>query len=569
MMKTRRSHLACFATAMAALLLLSTGIRGGDGRKPAVPARAATPANAPATGAARGAVTPATGRGSTPGATPATGRSATPGTTGRGGTTPAATTPGAGARVGASFAPATGGAPTGSGNPTGRGNSFAGREQPRGANTVRTANGSAFSRRTDGKPRDVHVAGRNMDIHHGLAGDRRVSIERPDHSRIVAERGRGFVDHLYAFHGREFAHRTYVVNGRVYDRFYGRYEYRPGVFIDVYAPVRFYPVSFYGWVYNPWVVPVPYAWGWAAAPWYGYYGWFFTPYPVYANASLWLTDYLISQSLIAAYQEQPAAQPAQPLPPGQVALTPDVKQAIADEVRREIALENAEAQSNAQGADFNGQSSGIARLLADNMPHMFVAGSDLDVIDASGQECAISMGDVLQLASPPPPAAASANLIVMAGKNGVECPRGDVVSVALEDLQDMQNHMRETIDDGLGTLQARNSGLPTPPPSALARVIPASFSVGAPPPDQNAGSQISQQFQEADRAEQVALSQASPAPLAAPQGPPQTVSLGQSTVEVIGTLGQPRSIMDLGPKKIYVYPDLKITFKDGRVSDVD
>jgi hypothetical protein len=33
-------------------------------------------------------------------------------------------------------------------------------------------------------------------------------------------------------------------------------------------------------------------------------------------------------------------------------------------------------------------------------------------------------------------------------------------------------------------------------------------------------------------------------------------------------LGRPRNIADLGAKKIYVYNDMKITFMDGRVTDV-
>ena len=102
----------------------------------------------------------------------------------------------------------------------------------------------------------------------------------------------------------------------------------------------------------PFVAPVPYAWGWGiGTPWFGFYGGYFAPYPVYASPAFWLTDYLISQSLAAEYQAQMAAQaaanppPPRGVPQGQVALTPDVKQAIADEVRRQMALENAEAQS--------------------------------------------------------------------------------------------------------------------------------------------------------------------------------------------------------------------------------
>jgi hypothetical protein len=33
-------------------------------------------------------------------------------------------------------------------------------------------------------------------------------------------------------------------------------------------------------------------------------------------------------------------------------------------------------------------------------------------------------------------------------------------------------------------------------------------------------------------------------------------------------MGAPSRIVDLGPKKIYVYKDLKVTFKGGKVSDV-
>jgi hypothetical protein len=37
---------------------------------------------------------------------------------------------------------------------------------------------------------------------------------------------------------------------------------------------------------------------------------------------------------------------------------------------------------------------------------------------------------------------------------------------------------------------------------------------------------------------------------------------------VAASLGQPGKAVDLGSKKIYIYKDLKITFVDGRVSDV-
>ena len=161
---------------------------------------------------------------------------------------------------------------------------------------------------------------------------------------------------------------------------------------------------------------------------------------------------------------------AQQAPEGAAALTPDVKQMIADEVKAQIALTNDEAKQIAANQDVDPGSSGIARLLADNKPHVFVAAGALDVVDSSGAECALSDGDVLKLMAPPGPSATDANLMVLSSKGGLECRKSTVVTVALTDLQDMQNHMRETIDQGLQELQEKQGqgGLPAAPPSAMA-----------------------------------------------------------------------------------------------------
>jgi len=38
--------------------------------------------------------------------------------------------------------------------------------------------------------------------------------------------------------------------------------------------------------------------------------------------------------------------------------------------------------------------------------------------------------------------------------------------------------------------------------------------------------------------------------------------------QVQASLGQPSKVVNLGPKQIYVYKDLKVTFLNGRVVDV-
>ena len=304
-----------------------------------------------------------------------------------------------------------------------------------------------------------------MTVHHNLNGGRRVSVERGDHSRIVADRrGHGYVQHPYNYRGREYAHRTYYRDGRAYDRFYNRYPYH-GMYLEGYAPAAYYAPGFYGWAYNPWVTPVAFSWGFGAAPWYGAYGFYFTPAPVYPSASFWLADYIVSQSLASAYAAQAAANAAAaqgPPPDGAAPVTPAVQQAISAEVQRQLALENQEAQQNAQNAQPDPANSGVGRELSDNIQHVFVAGSSIDVVDAQGNECAVSEGDALQLSGPTAPDATAANLVMLSSKGGTECRKGALVSVPLEQLQDMQNHMRETIDAGMGDLQSKQgSGGPS------------------------------------------------------------------------------------------------------------
>jgi hypothetical protein len=52
------------------------------------------------------------------------------------------------------------------------------------------------------------------------------------------------------------------------------------------------------------------------------------------------------------------------------------------------------------------------------------------------------------------------------------------------------------------------------------------------------------------------------------QAEPQTIQMGMTTDQVQAALGKPDKIVNLGAKQIYVYKDLKVTFKDGKVSDV-
>ena len=52
------------------------------------------------------------------------------------------------------------------------------------------------------------------------------------------------------------------------------------------------------------------------------------------------------------------------------------------------------------------------------------------------------------------------------------------------------------------------------------------------------------------------------------QAEPQTIQMGMTTDQVTAALGKPEKVVNLGPKQIYVYKDLKVTFLGGKVADV-
>jgi len=72
--------------------------------------------------------------------------------------------------------------------------------------------------------------------------------------------------------------------------------------------------------------------------------------------------------------------------------------------------------------------------------------------------------------------------------------------------------------------------------------------------DQNQGNQNSNQNGGGRQAQQ--------------QAEPQQIEIGQTIDQVKSALGNPEKIVNLGAKQIYVYKDLKVTFMNGKVADV-
>lgn len=428
------------------------------------------------------------------------------------------------------------------------------------------SNGTEVRYHPDGRPAVVRTR-TGMVVTHTPGGVSRTEYVRTDRT-VVVTRGAhwGYVQRPFAYGGVSYVQRTYVVGGVSRAYIYRPYVYR-GFSLNVYVSSRYYAPAFYGWAYTPWVRPVAFSFGWGPRPWFGFYAGYFAPYPVYAGPAFWLTDYMIAMSLQDAYDQQmQAAAAAQPVyqaaPDPQAGLTPEVKQAIADEVHRQLDQERMESQSGAP-------QDGAPGFLSDNSTHVFVVSTGLDV-QAGGGECSLTEGDVIQMTAPPLGNSATADLTVMASK-GQDCRKGMVVTVAIADLQDMQNHMRETLDQGLQELQSRQGqgGIPPAPAAANRPPIDPGYVRAAPPADPNAASDVNMQAESALEAENEVLDQAQGSALSVSGGgTTQSVSLGMTIDQVIGILGQPAMVGDLGSKKIYSYGNMKVIFIDGKVTDI-
>ena len=385
-------------------------------------------------------------------------------------------------------------------------------------------------------------------------------MTRPGKRIIVANAtGRtGYIQRPLVSHGRTFVQRTYIRNGVAEARLYRPWSHG-GREYNIYTPRHYYRPAFYHWVYTPWSRPVQYRWGWESRSWYGYYGGYFRPYPTYASPSFWLADFLIATTLESAYMAQNSSFSAPPvIYNSSTAMTPEAKQAIADEVRRQMD----QAQADQAASQDYGQVSAPPPLFSDRGPRVFLVSNGL-MAYVDNQECPLVEGDVLQVTQTPSQDSEWAEVMVLASR-GSSCPKGSYVSVRTVDLQEMQNSMQATIDQGMAKLQADQGrdGMPMLPPRS-AGVLNSSYSDDV-QPDTNAMDELSSAVKEANRSEQDIISEGAQEP--GDSG--ATISLGMSIAQVESAMGRPKNTVDLGSKQIYVYQNLKITFLNGRVSDV-
>ena len=411
----------------------------------------------------------------------------------------------------------TGGRPgAAGGRPATASRSNVGSRTPPGRNVSLRGGGSA-SIRPNGSIRSINRNG--MQINHGLHGGRTVVSER-NGARIVTRGHGGYVQRAYVTRGgHAYYSRTYFAGGRYHVGLYRGYGWGGHMYYGYYPGVWYHP-GFYGWGYQPWGVSVAWgigAWGWGGAPWWGFYGGWWNPYPVYAAPYYWLTDYLIAANLQAAYAARTEANAdamaadaaasagdgggdaAQAASSGPVALTPEVKEAIAQEVKAQLAAQQAQAGQDTGG----GQASAAPAPTSDQPPpaldpaqRTFVVDTDVTVV-ANGQECGLTSGDVITRLTDTPDADQTVNASVSATKKG-DCASGQTVAVKVDDLQEMYNHFQENITSGMGELAKKQGtgGMPKAPDTGT-----QAGAVQPPPPDTSVAKTLQDQQQQADQTE--------------------------------------------------------------------
>jgi hypothetical protein len=357
-----------------------------------------------------------------------------------------------------------------------------------------------------------------MHIEHGVRGGRTVVSQR-NGARIVTQGHGGYVQRTYVSRGGStFYSRTYVSGGVVHVGVYQGY-YWGGRSYYGYYPGYFYAPAFYGWGFQPWgsVYWGVGAWGWGG-PWYGYYGGWWNPYPVYTAPYFWLTDYLIAANLQAAYAaraEEAAAPDAgaadsgtsdagggdtAPAPASTaVTLTPEVKQAIAEEVKAQLAAQQAQAAAGgATATPAPAQANGTPPAALDPAKRTFVVDTAVTAVSTDGQECGLTSGDVVtRLTDTPDAPDNTVNASVAASKKG-DCAAGATVAVKVDDLQEMYNHFEEQLANGMAEMAKKQgtNGMPKAPDTTT-----KASDVPPPKPDADAAKALQEQQAEADKTE--------------------------------------------------------------------
>jgi hypothetical protein len=203
------------------------------------------------------------------------------------------------------------------------------------------------------------------------------------------------------------------------------------------------------------------------------------------------TPVLVASVAAPPTSDPPPAPAGSQASTGQVQLSPQVKQMVADEVKAQLASEQSSANDPSQSGG------GDVPEALNPAVRVFVVSSSFDVANGSGEECALTAGDVVMRITDTPDATQAVSARVLSSMQA-DCTAGQTVAIGVQDLQEMYNQLQQQVDSGLKQL-ADNSGkggLPkAPDTSTTAGEVPA------PAADPSAAAQVADAQQQADQTE--------------------------------------------------------------------
>src|SRR5579875_1817696 len=367
-----------------------------------------------------------------------------------------------------------------------------------------------------GRPRFYQSShnGNTTSVIPGVGNQRTVQSIRSDGTRVVSYGPHnGFVERPLSNHPG-FVTRSVVQGGVTHVSVYQATTYLNHP-VYRFVPTVAYRPAFYGWVLSPWSTPVVYAWG--PPVWGGFYGAYFTPYPSYPSANLWLTDYILNTDLQQAYAEQqpyadqgsypgqpgqeyPATSYANPSSPGGTPpasypnpgdgpppngaanyvlpqpgplggggdqLSPEVKALIAQQVKTDLVeLQSASAPiaANPSGDAVLTPAAYVPTALKPDHT-VFEISTDMQLQVGPDQSCNLTPGDAL-FRRPSSTVDADGNVaVIVVGSTHGGCPVNTLAKISLQALQDIDNQLEDQLQTALGVMQqkSRNGTLPSSP----------------------------------------------------------------------------------------------------------
>jgi len=356
-----------------------------------------------------------------------------------------------------------------------------------GSLSVQTAQGGKYGLRANGTLEscgnpsssvNFHPNGRvssvstpSMSVNRGIWGNRTITSRQADGSVLTSTgSNRGYLARNVTAGGQNFTQHIQSNNGKVSNLLYTRFK-RGAADLLNYTSAQYYPPEFYAWAYNPWDSPIQYQWGWLNDAWYTSASSYFTPNAQYNSGAEWLTDYVLAQVVSSAPADDTADAAPNPVAPNPVApnpddanqtgtqtpITPELKAAIADDVRRYLQHETSAA----------------AGITPAPLPFAttFIIGATSDYTLADQTTCTLSPGSIVQLPAPAADDAASYALLVISSRRS-DCQASQMLTIGVADMQGFANTFHAEIDEGLGVLRANQGqyGLPAAPAQAMGNV---------------------------------------------------------------------------------------------------